>query len=232
MNIPLILITSDKVYKPLPQTHYEHSPLGGIDPYSASKSCCEIIANSYIQTFNSKIITARAGNVLGAYDYLHRDRLLMTMLSSVKQGRKIELRNPSATRPFQYVMDVVWAYVLLGKKVCECEKGAFNIGPRKSNSVWDIVMYFVFAWTNNKVTMNENCPDSFWDFIETKERPTEILTKHEVLNLEINPDKIETITGWKPLVEMNEAIRRIIELEKGHGSLQSEVMWYLNKAVV
>ena len=119
-DINLVLITSDKCYENV-ETYYgykEIDKLGGKDPYSASKACAEIISNSYIRSIyknagNIKISTARAGNVIGGGDW-SLDRLIPDAVKAWQNNQTLGIRNPKSTRPWQYVLEPLRGYLLLG----------------------------------------------------------------------------------------------------------------------
>lgn len=141
----IVVVTSDKCYKNLEseKPYKEDCDLGGEDPYSVSKVCQELITRCYQKTFfeqpeKSKIgiATARASNVIGAGDY-NITRLIPYVLESFKSGNTAIIRNPRSIRPWQYVLDVIWGYLLLAKKLYEeseigiCYNGPYNFGPNQ-----------------------------------------------------------------------------------------------------
>lgn len=144
----IIIITSDKVYRP--QLHSqplnEDSPLGGIDPYSASKSAVELLVQSYRESYfnekNIQCLTARAGNVIGYGDWSNY-RLLPDVYRSILNNTVIQLRNPSSVRPWQDINDVCHGYLLLCKqseKLIKENIYSVNFGPDKSrHTVLEIV---------------------------------------------------------------------------------------------
>ena len=118
-NVVLVNVTSDKCYENNNQglAFSEGDPLGGIDPYSASKAMVEILANSYNQSFfkkdsNVKMFSVRAGNVFGGGDW-SSNRLVPDMVKNIIAGEEIYLRNPSSTRPWQHVLEPLGAYLHL-----------------------------------------------------------------------------------------------------------------------
>ena len=118
----VLCITSDKCYENLESIngYSEEDKLGGSDPYSSSKSCAELIALSYRESFykkESKIIaTARAGNVIGGGDW-SKDRLIVDIMNSYKNKNILNIRNPFAIRPWQHVFDCIYAYLLLSQRI-------------------------------------------------------------------------------------------------------------------
>lgn len=136
----LIVITSDKVYKP--QSDFialnEDAPLGGIDPYSASKSAVEILVSSYRESYfnqrNIHCLTARAGNVIGYGDW-GKNRLIPDVFRSIKNKTPIELRNPNSIRPWQDVNDICYGYLLLcmnSQHLIQDGIYSMNFGPNQS----------------------------------------------------------------------------------------------------
>jgi CDP-glucose 4,6-dehydratase len=112
-----VMVTTDKVYRNnLPRAFVETDPLGGDDPYSASKAACEVLVESHRMSFADlpPIATARAGNVIGGGDF-GRDRLIPDLIRAQMAGEPLKVRNPSATRPFQHVLDVISGYLLLAE---------------------------------------------------------------------------------------------------------------------
>ncbi|MDC3207065.1 CDP-glucose 4,6-dehydratase, partial [Pelagibacteraceae bacterium] len=156
-KILVLIITSDKTYE-INKTKkglVETDPLGGEDPYSASKSCCDIIVNSYYKSFFKKhdkifISSARAGNVVGGGDW-SPNRIITDIYFSITKSKKLLIRNPNSIRPWQYVMDVIYGYLLLiqkmnyrGHSFC----GAWNFGPksRKNFSVSEVIEVLSRYW--------------------------------------------------------------------------------------
>lgn len=142
-----VIVTSDKVYlNNGARAYVETDPLGGDDPYSASKASCEILVASHRASFADlpPIATARAGNVIGGGDF-GRDRLIPDLVRAQAAGQPLILRNPDATRPFQYVLDVVSGYLVLAERLAEARgaghvPAAVNFGPAEAEvSVRDLL---------------------------------------------------------------------------------------------
>lgn len=127
-----LIITTDKVYKNVNRVegYLESEPLGGDDPYSASKAMADIMTQSWMKSFpGAPMAIARAGNVIGGGD-VSPDRLLPDLLKSIASGATIELRNPDAVRPWQHVLDCVFGYYLLVQHLLEGKgQGEWNFGP-------------------------------------------------------------------------------------------------------
>jgi len=132
-----IIITSDKCYENKEQIwgYRENDPMGGYDPYSASKGAAELAINSYRKSFftenNKAIASARAGNVIGGGDWSSY-RLVPDIVRAIEAEQTIELRNPQATRPWQHVLEPLYGYLILGAKLMdepEQYAEAWNFGP-------------------------------------------------------------------------------------------------------
>jgi CDP-glucose 4,6-dehydratase len=139
----IVVVTSDKCYENVEKSagYKESDPMGGYDPYSASKGCAELVANSFARSFfnpaeygrkhHTLLATARAGNVIGGGDWA-ADRLVPDIMKAAAAGIPARIRNPHATRPFQHVLEPLSGYLLLGAKLCQGDTGAagaWNFGP-------------------------------------------------------------------------------------------------------
>ena len=137
----IVIFTSDKVYKNLEKNNLnENSPLGGEDPYSASKSAQDLISNSYKLSFfkkNKNVFLIRAGNIIGGGDW-EKTRLIPDLFLSNFKKKNIYLRNPNAIRPWQHILDVVEGILKVilvkGKKVSE-KSLIYNIGPKSNKDI-------------------------------------------------------------------------------------------------
>ena len=145
----IVNITSDKAYenKEWIWGYRENDPMGGYDPYSSSKGCADILSTSYRNSYfnikdykikhNTLLATCRAGNVIGGGDWA-KDRLITDIMLSVSQDKKVSIRNPKATRPWQYVLEPLSGYLHIGQKLLE-EKvefaDAWNFGPSDEGSI-------------------------------------------------------------------------------------------------
>tara|TARA_B110000027_G_scaffold76868_1_gene81893 strand:+ start:1391 stop:2458 length:1068 start_codon:yes stop_codon:yes gene_type:complete len=137
----VVIFTSDKVYENLNGSILnEKSKLGGIDPYSASKSSQDIIANSYKQSFFKKKMNfsiIRAGNIIGGGDW-NLSRLVPDIYTSLYNNKKIIIRNPNAIRPWQHILDVVNAIIILlskNKRKISKNTNFFNVGPEMKSNI-------------------------------------------------------------------------------------------------
>jgi CDP-glucose 4,6-dehydratase len=140
-----VIVTSDKCYENLGQIsgYRETDPMGGYDPYSASKGCAELVTASYGRSFFSVedyqkthktlVASVRAGNILGGGDW-GEDRLVPDIVIAASRNQKVLIRNPQAIRPWQHVMEPLAGYLLLGQQLLEGKKdfsGPWNFGPEE-----------------------------------------------------------------------------------------------------
>ena len=165
----ILISTTDKVYKISENKNKknifnEKDELGANDPYSASKSCTELLISSYKKTFlknknSCKILVARAGNVIGGGDW-SENRLLPDLVKSWKNKKILKLRNPNSTRPWQHVLDVLNGYMCFIKYAYYKKKynSILNFGPRERGiSVSQIILFFKKNIDQNlKVSKNKN----------------------------------------------------------------------------
>lgn len=145
----IVNITSDKAYENREWVwgYRENDPMGGYDPYSSSKGCADILANSYRSSYfnpadykkshHTLLASCRAGNVIGGGDWA-KDRLMTDIILSVSQGKKVSIRNPYATRPWQHVLEPLSGYLAIGQKLLEERvefAEAWNFGPSDEGSI-------------------------------------------------------------------------------------------------
>jgi CDP-glucose 4,6-dehydratase len=133
-----VVVTSDKCYENREWLwgYRENEPLGGHDPYSSSKACAELVTAAYRSSFfrdtKTRIATARAGNVIGGGDWA-RDRLIPDLMTGFAAGTKPLIRNPRATRPWQFVLEPLHGYMQLAERLCADDGDTFadawNFGP-------------------------------------------------------------------------------------------------------
>jgi len=166
-----VFITTDKVYKNNDKTKSfkENDLLGGIDPYSASKSASEIIISCYkdslLKNKNINIASARAGNVIGGGDW-SKDRLIPDIIRSWSQNNKVIIRNPKATRPWQHVLDPLNGYLNLAEKLWknEASSGAYNFGPSvDGNLTVENILYIASSFYEKGSFLVEKDKDNFYE---------------------------------------------------------------------
>ncbi len=161
----VVCITTDKCYenKDVKCSFKETDRLGGYDPYSASKACAELAISAYQNSFfnHSKdkdaafVASVRAGNVVGGGDWA-KYRIVTDCVTSLAEGKKIEIRNPNATRAWQFVLEPLSGYMLLAKRLCEDgEKfeGAWNFGPDADAPVETVVRKIIGFWGSGDYTV-------------------------------------------------------------------------------
>lgn len=199
-----IMVTTDKVYENLEQGRpfVESDKLGGHDPYSASKAAAELAIASYRDSYfplenhavhQKRIASVRAGNVIGGGDYAD-DRIIPDIVRSLDHDVPVHLRHPSATRPWQHVLEPLAAYLVLAQKLGEdpaCAQ-AFNIGPDKDDSrqVEQVVQKFIACYGKGSYTAD-----------------TRSGHPHEAHYLMLDNHKAKTLLGIRPKFDADEAIR-------------------------
>ena len=160
-KINIIIITSDKVYKNLEinRGYHEKDILGGEDPYSASKSAADLATQSYCRTIlnnnqNIRIAIARAGNVIGGGDW-SVGRIIPDCMRSWSKFKKVNIRNPKSTRPWQHVFDVLNGYITLAMSLSKNKNlngESFNFGPKieKKRDVLNVVKEMKKIWVKGE----------------------------------------------------------------------------------
>lgn len=201
----IVIITTDKVYKnkETGKGYSESDELGGFDPYSASKAALEICVNSYRESFfNQKnsgsqahITTVRAGNVLGGGDW-GKHRLVPDFYRSFSKNEPFELRNPMSVRPWQHVLDVIYAYALIPSKTSNNQDSSFNVFNISNDNIMNITVKELMKRLNfnNQVILNEYQPNI--EFVETK-------------NLTLDSTKIRELLGWEGKIDLAECIHLV-----------------------
>ena len=203
----VVNVTTDKVYenKEWCWGYREDDRLNGLDPYSNSKSCSELVTYSYIQSFFKErklpISTMRAGNVIGGGDFAP-NRIIPDCIRSVLQKQKIIVRNPYSIRPYQHVLEPIMAYLLVAKRQCENFNvaGCYNIGPDDKDCITtgELVDIFCNKWADGASWLHQS----------------EINAPHEANFLRLDSSKIKKVLGWKPKWNVNTAIEKTVEWTK------------------
>jgi len=194
-----INITSDKCYKNNEWVwgYREIDPMGGKDPYSASKSCSELITNSYLESFfknsHCNIASARAGNVIGAGDWAV-NRIVPDFFRARIKNKKLLIRNPYATRPWQHVLEPLGGYLLLAARLYENNSfaGGWNFGPQ------DGMNYNVKTLIEELLNYEKNVDV---EFSKNKKKP------HEAGLLKLDISKAMAKLNWEPILNFEETIR-------------------------
>ena len=208
----VVVITTDKVYENKEQDvlYSEADMLGGYDPYSTSKACAELVVSSYRRSFfdparigahGKSVATARAGNVIGGGDW-SRDRILPDIVRALEKGETIDVRNPSAVRPWQHVLEPLIGYLLLGS-LLDCEpvrySNAYNFGPLPEGhlTVSQLVTTAIEAWGAGE-----------WKDVSTTG------AVHEAGLLKLDIARALKKLGWQPKLDARKAIQWTIEWYK------------------
>jgi CDP-glucose 4,6-dehydratase len=207
----LVNVTSDKCYENFEWFwgYRENDKMGGHDCYSASKGCSELVTNAFRNSFFSdndshvRVASVRAGNVIGGGDWAE-DRLLPDCVRALRAGRSIMVRNPRSIRPWQYVLEPLSGYLLLGQKLAEsgddCYCTGWNFGPELSDTipVEEVVNEVIRAWGGG----HWRCPNN--------REPAE----HEATFLRLDCSKAFHILGWRPVYDIHTAISRTVDWYK------------------
>ena len=223
-------VTTDKVYKNREWVwgYRENEELDGYDPYSNSKSCSELVTHSYKRSFFDKddspaISTVRAGNVIGGGDFA-ADRIIPDAIRSIERGENVLVRNPNSTRPYQHVLEPLFAYLMIAKAQYENKKysGWYNVGPDDCDCVTtgDLMDRFCKSWGEGLswYTKMVNGP-------------------HEANFLKLDCSKIKSVFDWRPRWHMSETISKICDwtkvyLAKGdvRAEMDKEIEEFINRS--
>lgn len=230
-----VVVTSDKCYENREWVwgYREEDPLGGHDPYSASKGAAEIVCGAYARSYfdaggrgpHPGFATARAGNVIGGGDWA-ADRLIPDCVRALAAGKAVVIRNPGATRPWQHVLDPLSGYLLLARRLAEDPvrfSGAWNFGPADGSAmpVRELAARFVGQWPEGRLRVG----------------PTGKNAPHEAHALALCTDKARKILGWQPVLSAGEAVDWAAAWyhawQEGNGNLRSlslrQIRQYENK---
>lgn len=201
-----VCITSDKCYEnlELDRGYKEEDRMGGADPYSASKGAAELVLSSYRRSFFKDrpiIAAARAGNVIGGGDWAEK-RIIPDIVSCLTDNRPLVLRNPNSVRPWQHVLDPLNGYLSLASRMLDGDvhaADAWNFGPDgETLTVRQVAGMMMSAWGRNvpiEVVPNENY--------------------HESKTLRLDCGKARSGLGWRPLLDIDDAIRYTVDWYKG-----------------
>ena len=208
----VVNITTDKCYenKEWVWGYRENEPMGGFDPYSNSKGCAELVSAAYRSSFFNAnnydqhgvaTATVRAGNVIGGGDWA-QDRLIPDILAAFEQGRKVDIRNPHAIRPWQHVMEPLRGYLTLAEQLFEHGPSfgeGWNFGPNDEDAkpVGWIVEQMAALWG----------ADAQWQ-VDAGEHP------HEAHYLKLDISKARSRLDWHPALRLKDALALIIDWSK------------------
>ena len=199
----VINVTTDKVYYNSEWCwgYRETDPLDGYDPYSNSKSCSELVSNSYRNAYFNEsgvaLSTVRAGNVIGGGDFSD-NRIIPDCVRAALKGESIVVRNPHSVRPYQHVLEPLFAYLMIAQKQWEDKSFAssYNVGPDESDCVTTgtLVDNFCNSWGGNQSWENLNMGGP-----------------HEAGLLKLDCSKLKSVLNWYPKWNVAQAIEKTIE---------------------
>lgn len=204
--VSFLNVTTDKVYhnREWEWGYRETDPLDGFDPYSNSKSCSELVTHSYKNSFfadgRTAISTARAGNVIGGGDFAV-DRIIPDCIRAALENRPVPVRNPHSTRPFQHVLEPLYAYLMIAAAQYRDGNfaGYYNVGPGEEDCVTtgELVELFCRAWGENQTWKNHFAGGP-----------------HEAAFLKLDCSRLRQVFGWKPVWNVREAVEKTVEWTK------------------
>lgn len=199
-------VTTDKVYlnREWDRGYVETDELDGYDPYSNSKSCSELVTHSYKKSFfadrDIAISTARAGNVIGGGDFSN-DRIIPDCIRAAKEKKDIIVRNPHSTRPYQHVLEPIFAYMMIAEKQYEDIKYAdyYNVGPDDVDcfKTGNLVDMFCEKWGEGMKWIDQYDGGP-----------------HEANFLKLDCTKLKDTFGWKPRWNLGDAMDKVVEWSK------------------
>lgn len=202
-----IIVTSDKCYENVEWVwgYKETDTVGGRDIYSGSKGAAEVVFHAYLHSFfkqpdcRVRVATGRAGNVIGGGDWA-KDRIVADCMRSWSEGRSVELRSPSATRPWQHVLEPLSGYLTLAAQLSKdlsLHGESFNFGPR--------------AEQNQTVIQLMSDLSSHWNFATPEEayRVIDNIPFHEAGLLKLNCDKALHHLQWQATMNYDEVVRLV-----------------------
>jgi CDP-glucose 4,6-dehydratase len=215
----LINITSDKCYENKEWTwgYRENDPMGGHDPYSASKGCAELAFSAYLRSFFAQNVSSgksigaasvRAGNVIGGGDW-GKDRLLPDCIRALSSSQPIGIRSPKSIRPWQHVLEPLSGYLWLGALLKEDPfrySGAWNLGPEDDSHMTtvELVERLIHYWGEGS-----------WQDLSVQNAP------HEAKLLKLNCDKAHAELQWRAVLNLDEGLRMTADWYNKYYNLNS-----------
>ena len=215
----VVNVTSDKCYenKEWDYSYRENDPLGGFDPYSASKGCAELVSSSYRNSyFNSRegvqLATVRAGNVVGGGDWA-LDRIVPDCIRSLQANAAVTVRNPGAIRPWQHVLDPLAGYLLVGSLLWtqgQTYAGAWNLGPSAHSNITvkEVVEEIIKCWGQGSWSGDNDGAQKV----------------HEARFLKLDCTRANNILRWYPVYDISETLRVTTDWYKEYYSSKGK-MW-------
>jgi len=199
----VVNVTTDKCYENRDWVwgYREHEAMGGYDPYSSSKACSELVTAAYRNSFFAghgiEVATARAGNVIGGGDWA-ADRLVPDFLRALDAGDELSIRSPSATRPWQHVLEPLSGYLTLAERLSNGEKTvaeAWNFGPDEMDA--RPVSWIVEYLCGQVAGLSWRC--------DTEIQP------HEAASLRLDSSKAKSLLGWRPRWNLASALNMTLD---------------------
>ena len=211
----VVVVTTDKCYenRECDYGYRETDRLGGKDPYSASKAACEIVINSYLQSFFNlentvSVASARAGNIIGGGDWAE-NRIIPDCIRSLRKDEPIIVRNPQSVRPWQYILEPLSGYLKLGACLYKDGKeysGAWNFGPKDTITVKGLVDEVIDKWGQGELSISAQSNQNL---------------EANLLYLDISKalDELE----WEPKLNIAESVKYTIDQYKVANMSRNEV---------
>jgi CDP-glucose 4,6-dehydratase len=204
---PTVVVTSDKCYARSTDARSEEDPLGGDEPYGASKAAAEVVVAAYRRSYRIAVASARAGNVIGGGDWAE-DRIIPDIVRALLAGRPVPVRNPGHIRPWQHVLEPVDGYLELGARLLSTDESdhvlasqAWNFGPRDGDvhGVHELVERFLAAWGAGT-----------WTHAAEQDPPK------EAESLRLSTAKARSKLGWAARWGFTETVARTAEWYRVH----------------
>lgn len=221
-----VSVTSDKCYenREWEWKYRESDSMGGLDPYSASKGCAELITSSFRRSFFQNdstkkcltgIASVRAGNVIGGGDWSD-DRLIPDCIRNIFEQKKLNIRNPHAIRPWQNILDLLRGYMILAEKLYhepEAYSGPWNFGPSDEDEkpvgkILEIMAGFA--------------GDSFTWYYDESDHP------HEASYLKLDSSKARTKLGWSTILPLKKSLEQLMNWYKKYYNGEDMVSYSRN----
>lgn len=217
-----VMITTDKCYENREQIwgYREDEAMGGYDPYSSSKGAAEIAISSWRRSFmnplqyaqhGKSIASVRAGNVIGGGDWM-ADRIIPDCIRALEADHPVEIRNPSAIRPWQHVLEPLGGYLLLAQKMWDdpvnfCEGWNFGPSMQSIENVWSVASKVISCYGKGKLV--------------DKSDPSAL---HEARLLTLDISKAKFRLGWEPKMDIDKTISMTVDWYKKY---QNQPVYHL-----
>lgn len=206
----VVNVTTDKVYenREWEWGYRENERLDGFDPYSNSKSCSELVTATYKRSFYAdrevSISTARAGNVIGGGDF-GKDRIIPDCMRACLSGNRLVIRNPYSVRPYQHVLEPLFAYLLIGERQYENKafEGNYNVGPDDKDCIT----------TGSLAKLFERAAELKLEGQKFEVEMSGNMEKapHEAGFLKLDCSRLKQTFGWKPVWDIERAVEAVVE---------------------